>query len=191
MDASGKSCLFGCWRFLRPSSSVQLMALAGFLDTSSARQIAARGSLSGALIGGIVFGVGMILTRGCASRLLVLSANGNMRALLRTDFCSHCTGHPGWGACPSERDHQRLVDCGGRFFTRPSGTAEPEPYWWLDSGCDLGVCGTLFCAQESHTHVLDVGGWHRHWHDGGSSMGFQPMGCQYIFRSCADSGHHV
>lgn len=61
---------------------VQLMALVGFLDTASARQIAARGSLSGALIGGLIFGVGMILTRGCASRLLVLSANGNMRALL-------------------------------------------------------------------------------------------------------------
>lgn len=62
--------------------AVQLMAMAGFLDTSSARQISARGSLSGALVGGIVFGVGMILTRGCASRLLVLSANGNLRALL-------------------------------------------------------------------------------------------------------------
>lgn len=62
--------------------AVQLMAIAGFLDTSSARQISARGSLSGALVGGIVFGVGMILTRGCASRLLVLSANGNLRALL-------------------------------------------------------------------------------------------------------------
>ncbi len=62
--------------------TVQLMALAGFLETSNARQIASRGSLSGALIGGIVFGAGMIMTRGCASRLLVLSANGNMRALL-------------------------------------------------------------------------------------------------------------
>lgn len=62
--------------------AVQLMALNGFLDTAGARQIAIRGSLSGALVGGLVFGVGMILTRGCASRLLVLSANGNLRALL-------------------------------------------------------------------------------------------------------------
>ncbi len=62
--------------------AVQLLALAGFLDTSAARQIASRGSLSGALIGGVLFGMGMILTRGCASRLLVLSANGNLRALL-------------------------------------------------------------------------------------------------------------
>lgn len=61
---------------------VQLLSLAGGLDTSSARQIATRGSLSGALLGGLVFGAGMVLTRGCASRLLVLSANGNLRALL-------------------------------------------------------------------------------------------------------------
>ena len=61
---------------------VQVLALAGGLDTSAARQIASRGSLSGALIGGLIFGAGMVLTRGCASRLLVLSANGNLRALL-------------------------------------------------------------------------------------------------------------
>lgn len=39
-------------------------------------------SISGALIGGLVFGVGMVLTRGCPSRLIVLSSNGNLRALL-------------------------------------------------------------------------------------------------------------
>ncbi|MFZ9758365.1 MAG: YeeE/YedE family protein [Burkholderiaceae bacterium] len=61
---------------------VQIMVLSGFLDKGSARQISATGSLSGALVGGILFGLGMILTRGCASRLLVLSANGNLRALL-------------------------------------------------------------------------------------------------------------
>ena len=61
---------------------VQLLALGELLDVSSARQIANQGSLSGAIIGGLLFGVGMVMTRGCASRLLVLSANGNLRALL-------------------------------------------------------------------------------------------------------------
>lgn len=61
---------------------VQLLALSGLLDTANARQIATRGSISGAWLGGLLFGVGMVLTRGCASRLLVLSANGNLRALL-------------------------------------------------------------------------------------------------------------
>lgn len=54
----------------------------GWLDVSSARQLAARGSLSGAAIGGVLFGVGMILARGCASRLLVLAAQGNLRSVL-------------------------------------------------------------------------------------------------------------
>jgi uncharacterized membrane protein YedE/YeeE len=61
---------------------VQLLILLDGLDVTSARQLAARGSLSGALVGGLLFGGGMIMTRGCASRLLVLSANGNLRALL-------------------------------------------------------------------------------------------------------------
>jgi len=61
---------------------VQVLILTHHMDASSARQISATGSLSGALIGGLLFGGGMILTRGCASRLLVLCANGNLRALL-------------------------------------------------------------------------------------------------------------
>lgn len=54
----------------------------GALDVAEARQLAATGSMSGAIIGGLLFGVGMILARGCASRLLVLSATGNLRAIL-------------------------------------------------------------------------------------------------------------
>lgn len=54
----------------------------GWLDVSEARQLAGTGSLSGALIGGLMFGAGMILARGCASRLLVLSATGNLRAIV-------------------------------------------------------------------------------------------------------------
>lgn len=60
----------------------QLLVALGWLDVSEARQLAQQGSISGALIGGLMFGCGMVLARGCASRLLVLSANGNLRALL-------------------------------------------------------------------------------------------------------------
>ena len=62
--------------------AVQLLILMQLLDVGTARQIATRGSISGALIGGLLFGAGMIMSRGCASRLLILSANGNLRALL-------------------------------------------------------------------------------------------------------------
>jgi uncharacterized protein len=63
-------------------TATQAAIVWGFLDVSDARQLAARGSLSGAVIGGLMFGVGMILARGCAARLLVLSATGNLRALV-------------------------------------------------------------------------------------------------------------
>jgi uncharacterized membrane protein YedE/YeeE len=68
--------------FFGAVAAVQGAILWGWLDISEARQIAAVGSVSGALIGGLMFGVGMILARGCASRLLVLSATGNLRALV-------------------------------------------------------------------------------------------------------------
>lgn len=68
--------------FFAALASVQLAILLGFLDVGNARQIAATGSLSGAVIGGLMFGAGMILARGCASRLLVLSASGNLRAIV-------------------------------------------------------------------------------------------------------------
>jgi uncharacterized membrane protein YedE/YeeE len=62
--------------------ATQALVLLGAFDASDARQIAARGSLSGAAIGGALFGMGMILARGCSSRLLVLAAQGNLRSLL-------------------------------------------------------------------------------------------------------------
>jgi uncharacterized membrane protein YedE/YeeE len=68
--------------FSSATVAVQLLILGGWLDVSNSRQIANTGSISGALVGGLMFGAGMILTRGCASRLLVLSATGNLRALL-------------------------------------------------------------------------------------------------------------
>ncbi|MFX0542437.1 YeeE/YedE family protein [Roseovarius sp. S4756] len=68
--------------FTAAVASVQGLIALGWLDVSASRQIAATGSLSGAIIGGLMFGCGMILARGCASRLLVLSATGNLRAIV-------------------------------------------------------------------------------------------------------------
>ena len=72
------------WLFAFASAVLGTQALAalGWFDASNARQIASRGSLSGAAVGGALFGVGMILARGCSSRLLVLAAQGNLRSLL-------------------------------------------------------------------------------------------------------------
>ncbi len=63
-------------------SGVQGAVALGWLDLSEARALASTGSMSGAIVGGLMFGAGMILARGCASRLLVLASTGNLRALV-------------------------------------------------------------------------------------------------------------
>src|SRR6056297_870288 len=60
----------------------QAAQLAGLVDLAGSRWLAQPSSISGAVIGGLVFGVGMVLSRGCPGRLLVLSATGNLRAIL-------------------------------------------------------------------------------------------------------------
>ena len=68
--------------FFAAVAGTQALIAMGLLDVSDARQLASQGSLSGAIIGGLMFGAGMILARGCASRLLVLAGAGNLRALI-------------------------------------------------------------------------------------------------------------
>ena len=63
-------------------AAVQWMVHAGTLSLSETRFFANAQSLSGALAGGLLFGVGMAMTRGCVSRLVVLAASGNLRALV-------------------------------------------------------------------------------------------------------------
>jgi uncharacterized membrane protein YedE/YeeE len=68
--------------FATATLATQALVLAGAFDATEARQLATRGSLSGAAIGGALFGIGMILARGCSSRLLVLAGQGNLRSLI-------------------------------------------------------------------------------------------------------------
>ncbi len=60
----------------------QALDMAGMIDLGRSRWLASPGTISGAVIGGLVFGVGMVLARGCPGRLLVLGATGNLRAIL-------------------------------------------------------------------------------------------------------------
>ena len=60
---------------------VQWLLYSGSLDVAETRFFSTAQSLSGAVIGGLVFGVGMVLARGCVSRLLVLGSSGNLRAI--------------------------------------------------------------------------------------------------------------
>ena len=62
-------------------TGTQLSVFAGWIDFSDHRFHST--SIPYALIvaGGLLFGAGMVLTRGCASRLSVLAGSGNLRAL--------------------------------------------------------------------------------------------------------------
>lgn len=60
----------------------QLGVQTGWIDTANVNKLSNPTSLSAAALGGLLFGVGMALSRGCVSRLLVLSGTGNTRAIL-------------------------------------------------------------------------------------------------------------
>ncbi|MFP1633087.1 YeeE/YedE thiosulfate transporter family protein [Zhengella sp. ZM62] len=64
--------------------AVQWLIGNGSVDVAETRFFSTAQSLSGALIGGGLFGLGMVLARGCVSRHLVLAAGGNIRALVTT-----------------------------------------------------------------------------------------------------------
>ncbi len=61
---------------------VQGAQLLGLMESADARMMAVPGSWSGAVIGGLLFGAGMVLARGCSGRLLVLAATGNLRSVV-------------------------------------------------------------------------------------------------------------
>lgn len=54
----------------------------GYLDLSPALYLTAIAALPAVAIGGFLFGVGAAMTRGCAGRLTILTATGNLRALV-------------------------------------------------------------------------------------------------------------
>lgn len=53
----------------------------GLVAVEDHRLLSSNLPVAAILIGGLAFGAGMVLTRGCVSRLTVLSATGNLRAL--------------------------------------------------------------------------------------------------------------
>ena len=54
----------------------------GLVDFSDHRYLTGEIPILAVAAGGLLFGIGMVLTRGCVSRLVVLTGSGNLRALL-------------------------------------------------------------------------------------------------------------
>lgn len=55
---------------------------AGLIDLSDHRLLSPSLPIVAIILGGLLFGAGMVLTRGCISRLTVLTGTGNLRALI-------------------------------------------------------------------------------------------------------------
>lgn len=89
-----RSAVVGTGTTLSPMAGVYaaalLVAMAGVFALSQAEVVAFDETrffgdslpLGALIAGGLMFGAGMVLTRGCASRLTVLSAQGNLRAVM-------------------------------------------------------------------------------------------------------------
>ncbi len=131
--------------------ATQYFITAGAIDTGQIRQLNNAGSMSGAIIGGLLFGGGMVLAGGCASRLLVLSATGNMRTMvagLVVTIVAQASLTGGLSPLREEVSSWWLVDGSSRSFAG-----------WLPSygGIMLGVAflaGGLWLAKRH-----DVSKW--------------------------------
>ncbi len=72
----------------------QIAVQAGLISFADHRYMASDLPLGALVLGGTLFGIGMVLTRGCASRLTVLTGTGNLRAflvMLVFAFVAHAT----------------------------------------------------------------------------------------------------
>ena len=167
---SGQRLAVWLLTFAAALMGTQLFVALGWLDVSNARQLAQQGSISGALIGGVMFGCGMVLARGCASRLLVLSANGNLRALL-SGLVFAVTAQAAWrGLLSPAREWMTglwLVDGGpSRDIMSLLGGATPEKLAfsaiWLLAGVAFAFRSRLpprLLWSALLTGVAVVAGW--------------------------------
>jgi uncharacterized protein len=95
-SASERRPALGVWLAALAAALIgtQAAVAAGLISFADHRFLVADLPVLAILAGGAMFGAGMVLTRGCASRLTVLSASGNLRAvfvLLVFAIAAHAT----------------------------------------------------------------------------------------------------
>ncbi len=83
-DQSERKAARGIWFSALASAIIGTQVLVSFdiISFDSHRFFEAKLPLFAIAIGGLMFGTGMVLTKGCISRLIVLAGTGNMRALI-------------------------------------------------------------------------------------------------------------
>lgn len=82
-DAHERNAAAGVWLSALAIAilAVQGLSLTGFIAMTDHFWLTGDLPLAALMLGGLAFGAGMVLTRGCASRLTILGASGNLRAL--------------------------------------------------------------------------------------------------------------
>lgn len=155
------------------------------LDTSEIRQLTLSGSLSGAILGGAMFGAVMILARGCLSRMLMLAGQGNLRAVLNRLVFAVAAQASLRGFLHPVRD-----EIAGAWVV--SGDAL-DVLGSLGQGWDTGMLlGGLWLAAAVYFAVrsgLTLKGWlggNWRWDHGGSGLGLDGLAQWAIVRARKD-----
>lgn len=140
-----------------------------------------RGSLSGAALGGLIFGAGMVLARGCASRLLGSFRHRKpARSPFWIDFCNSGTVVTVWRTAPV----RTALSTG--LIVSGENSRDLLAIFGLSHGTGLAIglvtlALALTLTKQRHgavrigPMVMDRFQWV--WPDGGRCLGFQSMGC--------------
>ncbi len=83
VKGSDRKSALGVWLFALAFATLgtQVARSAGLIELEGHRFATGAVPALAAILGGLAFGVGMVLTRGCVSRLTVLASGGNLRAV--------------------------------------------------------------------------------------------------------------
>ena len=141
-----------------------LASVFGLVDTSDHRFQSSELPVAAIITGGLLFGAGMVLTRGCVSRLTVLSATGNLRAVMVIAVFALVAHATLKGVLAPVR-----TTIGNLSFDAPSGVLTHAPGVGLLIGFALLIFGGLL-ARQSQTRltlvalgaligIVAVGGW--------------------------------
>ena len=141
-----------------------LASLFGLVDTSDHRFQSSELPVAAIVIGGLLFGAGMVLTRGCVSRLTVLSATGNLRAVVVLAVFALVAHASLKGVLAPIR-----TTVGSRSFDAPSSVLTHTPAVSLSIGLALLILSGLLArhSQTKLTHlalgvligIVTVVGW--------------------------------
>lgn len=147
-------------------AGTQVLAASDLIKLTDTIFFPATASVAAVIIGGLLFGLGAVLTRGCAGRLTVLAATGNLRALLMIfvfAFASYATQR-GFLAWP--RLSLEAVAPSGFAAAGLSASLGDGAIYALAAGALIAVAAIVFAFRFSARVITGIligavviGGW--------------------------------